>query len=70
MVQIAFLLWALFFIVIGYSMMPGTITLCIIISFIGGLIDGFRKIKKEKKAMAGRRKIRYKDLYDAEGWII
>ena len=54
MVQIAFLLWALFFIVIGYSMMPGTITLCMIISFIGGLIDGFRKIKKEKKAMAGR----------------
>ena len=49
MVQIAFLLWALFFIIMGFSMMPGYMTLVMIISFIGGLIDATNKNKKEKE---------------------
>lgn len=49
MVRIGLLLWGLFFIVMAYSMMPGYLTFVIVISFIGGLIDGILKIKKQKK---------------------
>ena len=49
MAKITFLLWALFFIVMGFSMMPGYMTFVIVISFIGGLIDGILRIKKQKK---------------------
>ena len=48
MVQIAFLLWALFFIIMGFSIMPECMTLVMVISFIGGLIDGCSRNKKEK----------------------
>ena len=70
MIWLAFIVWALFLIVMGFSMMPGTVTLCMIIAAILGFLDGLSRIKKEKKAMAKRRKKRSKDLYDAEGWII
>lgn len=49
MARIGILLWALFFIVMGFSMMPGYMTFVIVISFIGGLIDGILRIKKQKK---------------------
>ena len=49
MARIGILLWALFFIVMGFSMMPGYMTFVIVISFIGGLIDGIRKYKMKKK---------------------
>ena len=49
MVRIGLLLWGLFFIMLGFSMMPGYITFVIVISFIGGLIDGIRKYKMKKK---------------------
>ena len=49
MVRIGLLLWGLFFIMLGFSMMPGYITFVIVISFIGGLIDGILRIKKQKK---------------------
>ncbi len=49
MARIGILLWALFFIVMGFSMMPGYMTFVIVISFIGGLIDGIFRIKKQKK---------------------
>ena len=70
MIWLAFIVWALFLILMGFSMMPGTVTLCMIIAAIFGFLDGLSRIKKEKKAMAKRRKKRSKDLYDAEGWII
>ena len=49
MAKIGIFLWALFFIVLGFSMMPGTMMFVIVISFIGGLIDGILRIKKQKK---------------------
>ena len=70
MIWLAFIVWALFLIVMGFSMMPGTVTLCMIIAAFFGFLDGLSRIKKEKKDMAKRRKKRSKDLYDAEGWII
>lgn len=70
MIWLAFIVWALFLIVMGFSMMPGTVTLCMIIAAFFGFLDGLSRIKKEKEAMAKRRKKRCKDLYDAEGWII
>ena len=44
----------LFFIVMGFSMMPGYMTFVIVISFIGGLIDGILRIKKQKKECRGK----------------
>lgn len=49
MAQIGCLLWALFFIVLGFSMMPGAMALIMSISFIGGLADAYRKNKKRKE---------------------
>jgi len=67
MVQIAFLLWALFFIILGFSMMPGYMTLVMVISFIGGLIDASNKNKKEKEKRERERQRRIaksKNLHD------
>ena len=47
MVQLGFLLWALFIIFLAFSMMPGYMTFVVIISFIGGLYDAQRKNKKK-----------------------
>ena len=49
MVQLGFILWALFLAVLAFSMMPGAITAVIIISFLGGLYDGCNRNKKKKK---------------------
>lgn len=52
MAHIGCICWSivgLFFIIIGFNTMPWTMTLVMAISFIGGLIDGFHKIKKQKE---------------------
>ena len=67
MVQIAFLLWALFFIIMGFSMMPGYMTLVMVISFTGGLIDGWNRNKKEKEKRERERQrliAKSKNLHD------
>ena len=33
----------------GFSMMPGLMTFAVIVGAIGGFIDGWQKIKKQKK---------------------
>lgn len=38
--------WLLFFVIMGFSMMPGYMVLIMVISFIGGIIDGLHKNKK------------------------
>ena len=48
MVQFAIFLWMLFFVVMGFSMMPGLMTFAVIVGAIGGFIDGWLKIKKNK----------------------
>lgn len=48
MVQFAIFLWMLFFVVMGFSMMPGLMTFAVIVGAIGGFIDGWQKIKKNK----------------------
>lgn len=50
MAQVGCLLWMVFFIVIGFSMMPKTMTIVVIFSFIAGLLDGLRKNRKNKKS--------------------
>lgn len=47
MVQLGFFLWALFLGILAFSMMPGTVTLVVIVSFLGGLYDGYNKNKKK-----------------------
>ena len=49
MAQLGLFLWAIFFIVMGFSMMPGTMTIVMVISFIGGLIDGITKERSKKR---------------------
>ena len=47
MIKYAIIPWALFFAVLAFSMMPGYMSLVVIISFIGGLYDAQRKNKKK-----------------------
>ena len=49
MVQFAIFLWLLFFMLLGFSMMPGLMTFAVIVGAIGGFIDGWQKIKKQNK---------------------
>lgn len=49
MAQIGCFLWAIFFIILGFSMMPGYMTFVVAVSFMGGLLDGYLKIKKKKE---------------------
>ena len=49
MAQLGLLLWALFIIFLGFSMMPGYITFVIVVSFCGGILDGWMKTKKKQK---------------------
>jgi hypothetical protein len=65
MVQIAFLLWALFFIILGFSMMPKCMTLVMVVSFIGGFLDGIYKNKQKKKKNKNRR---LKMTLDNDAW--
>lgn len=55
MVKLGLLLWGLFFILLGFSMFPGYISFVIVISFIGGLIDGIQKNKKRNKEIRNRK---------------
>ena len=48
MVTIAFLLWALFFLFLGFSMCPKLVVFGFIVGAVGGFIDGYRKIKQQK----------------------
>lgn len=64
MAKIGIFLWALFFIVLGFSMMPGTMMFVIVISFIGGLIDGILRIKKQKKEQNEKWRMRDEALDD------
>ena len=49
MVRIALLLWALLFIILAFSMMPGYMTLVLVIAAVGGLLDAILTNKKKKK---------------------
>jgi flagellar biosynthesis component FlhA len=49
MAQIGCLLWAIFFAIIAYSMMPGYMTFVIIVSAIAGFLDAHQKNKKKEK---------------------
>lgn len=49
MPQIGCLLWAILIIILGFSMMPKTMAIVMAISFIGGLADGYLKLKKKEK---------------------
>lgn len=48
MVQFAIFLWLLFFMLLGFSMMPGLMTFAVIVGAIGGVIDASLKNKKNK----------------------
>lgn len=48
MLQLGLLLWGLFFVLLAFSMFPWHVSAVIVISFIGGLIDGISRIRKQK----------------------
>lgn len=48
MVQLGLFLWALFFAVMAFSMMPGYMTFVIIVSAVCGFMDAANKNKKRK----------------------
>ena len=49
MLKFAIYLWMLFFMVLGFSMMPGYMTFVMIVSAIGGVLDASLKNRKHKK---------------------
>ena len=49
MLKFAIFLWMLFFMLLGFSMMPGYMTFVVIVSAIGGVLDASLKNKKNKK---------------------
>lgn len=49
MAQLGLFLWALFFIVLGFSMLPGYMALIMSISFIGGILDGLTRDKRKRR---------------------
>ena len=65
MLKFAIFLWMLFFMLLGFSMMPGTMTFVMIGSAIGGFIDGWQKIKKQNKKNKNRR---LNMTLDADAW--
>ena len=58
LVMIKYLIWPwlLFFLVMGFSMMPSTMMLIMVISFIGGVLDALTRNKKKKKIRKWRKK--------------
>lgn len=48
MVQLGIFLWMVFFSVLAFSMMPTYISIVMVISFAGGLLDGYLKNKKKR----------------------
>lgn len=63
MLKFAIFLWMLFFMVLGFSMMPGYMTFVMIVSAIGGVLDASLKNKKRKR---NRRRLNMK--LDADDW--
>ena len=49
MVQLGFLLWALFIIFLAFSMMPGYMCFVGIISFVGGVLSAIARNREAKK---------------------
>lgn len=49
MVQLGLFLWALFFAVMAFSMMPGYMTFVVIVSAVCGVMDAANKDKKRKR---------------------
>ena len=49
MFQLVFFLWALFFIILAFSMMPGYMTFICVISFVGGVLSAIAKNRETKK---------------------
>ena len=50
MVQLGLFLWALFFAVMAFSMMPGYMTFVIIVSAVCGALDAITKNRKRKNS--------------------
>lgn len=50
MLKLGLLLWALFFMLLAFSMMPGYMTFVVIISAIGGVLDATMKNKKRRNS--------------------
>lgn len=50
MAQLGLFLWALLFIILGFSMMPWCMTLVMVVSFVGGFIDGMTRNKRKRKS--------------------
>ena len=51
MVKLGLFLWAVFFAVLAFSMMPGSITLVAVISFVGGLLGARHDARKKNKGL-------------------
>ena len=49
MIRIALLLWALFLIILGVSMMPTTMIIAVVIGGVGGVISAIIKHNEKKK---------------------
>ena len=62
MLKFAIFLWMLFFVVLGFSMMPGYVTFVMIVWAIAGVFDTNLKMKKHK------RKRRPNMTLDADAW--
>ena len=51
MIKLGLFLWAVFFAVLAFSMMPGSITLVAVISFIGGIFGARHDARRKKSGI-------------------
>lgn len=49
MIQLGFFLWALFLILLAFSIMPDAVAVAVVVSSFFGFLDGLSRIRKEKK---------------------